>query len=112
MHETSDALYRGFIEELFDNKLELLSDRSPITYVENVRRPVCIIASQNDSRTPIKPVLRYATELAKQSKAFELHSMPDTGHATGSAQELMDIIFPAVTFLQRQFPPDTSRTAS
>src|SRR6266699_6051479 len=52
MHETSDALYRGFIEELFDNKLELLSDRSPITYVEHVRRPVCIIASQNDSRNP------------------------------------------------------------
>src|SRR6266487_156830 len=60
MHEVSDALYRGFIEELFDKKLELLSDRSPITYVESVRRPVCIIAAQNDSRTPIKPVPRYA----------------------------------------------------
>ncbi len=112
MHEVSDALYRGFIEELFDKKLELLSDRSPITYVESVRRPVCIIAAQNDSRTPIKPVLRYAMELAKQSKAFELHSMPDTGHTTGSMQELMDIIFPAVTFLQRRFPTDTTRTAS
>ena len=112
MHEVSDALYRGFIEELFDKKLELLSDRSPITYVESVRRPVCIIAAQNDSRTPIKPVLRYAMELAKQSKTFELHSMPDTGHTTGSMQELMDIIFPAVTFLQRRFPTDTTRTAS
>jgi dipeptidyl aminopeptidase/acylaminoacyl peptidase len=112
MHDVSDALYRGFIEELFDKKLELLSDRSPITYVENVRRPVCIIAAQNDSRTPIKPVLRYAMELARQSKAFELHSTPDTGHAPGSTQELMDMILPAVTFLQRQFPPGASGTAS
>lgn len=106
MHEVSDALYRGFIEELFDNKLELLTDRSPITYAKNVSKPVCIITSQNDSRTPLNPVLRYATELAAKSGTFELHVQPDQGHVTGSTQALVDIILPAVNFLQRQFPSD------
>jgi pimeloyl-ACP methyl ester carboxylesterase len=107
MHEVSDALYRGFIEELFDRKFELLTDRSPITYAKNVKRPVCIMASQNDTRTPINPVLRYATELAAQSGTFELHVQPDQGHAVGSTQALVDMIFPAIIFLQRQFPSDT-----
>ncbi len=70
MHKLSDALYRDFIEELFDKKEELFSDRSPITYVKNVKKPICIIASQNDTRTPIKPVLRYALELALPGIAF------------------------------------------
>jgi dipeptidyl aminopeptidase/acylaminoacyl peptidase len=86
--------------------LELLPDRSPITYVQNVRRPLCIIASQNDSRTPIKPVLRYAMELANHKGTFELHSVHDMGHSVGSNQGLVEILFPAIAFLYKQFPPD------
>jgi dipeptidyl aminopeptidase/acylaminoacyl peptidase len=104
MHEVSDALYREFIEVLFDRKLDLLLDRSPITYAKNVKKPVCIIASQNDSRTPIKPVLRYTMELTNNSGTFELHSMPDMGHTTRSAQDLVDILAPGIVFLQKQFP--------
>lgn len=108
MHEVSDALYRKFIEELFDMKLELLSDRSPITYAKNVRKPVCIITSQNDSRTPIRPILRYALELAGRAGAFELHSIPDMGHSAETTRGLVEILFPAITFLQKQFPPDVA----
>lgn len=108
MHEVSDALYRKFIEELFDMKLELLSDRSPITYARNVRKPLCIITSQNDSRTPIRPVLRYALELADRSGAFELHSIPDMGHSVDTTRGLVEMLFPAITFLRKQFPPDVA----
>ncbi len=104
MHKLSDALYRDFIEELFDKKEELFSDRSPITYVKNVKKPICIIASQNDTRTPIKPVLRYALELANNSGPFELHSIPDMGHSTGSTQDLVDILLPGIAFLRKRFP--------
>ena len=104
MHEVSDALYREFIEVLFDRKLDLLLDRSPITYAKNVKKPVCIITSQNDSRTPIKPVLRYTMELTNNSGTFELHSMPDMGHTTRSAQDLVDVLAPGIVFLQKQFP--------
>lgn len=104
MHEHGDALYRDFVEELFDRKMELLPERSPSTYVKNVKRPVCIITSQNDSRTPIGPVLKYVVELANQSAAFELHTVPDLGHKIGTTRGLIDILYPGILFLQRRFP--------
>jgi dienelactone hydrolase len=108
MHGLSDALYREFIEVLFGKKLELLDERSPVNYVKNVRRPVCIIASQNDSRTPLKPVLRYVTELASQQRTFEFHTMPDMGHAVNTAQGLIDILLPGIAFLHKQFAPEVA----
>ncbi|MBO0888374.1 hypothetical protein J2P12_04660, partial [Candidatus Bathyarchaeota archaeon] len=66
----------------------------------------------NDTRTPINPVLRYATALAAQSGTFELHAQPDQGHTVGSTQALVDMIFPAIIFLQRQFPSDTPSVAA
>ena len=108
MYGLSDALYKEFIEELFDRKMELLAERSPITYAKNVKRPVCIITSQNDSRTPIKPVLRYAMELANLAGTFELHALPDMGHNVGSTQGLIDILLPGLAFLHKQFPADAA----
>ena len=108
MHGLSDAMYREFIEVLFDKKLELLDDRSPITYVENVRKPLCIMASQNDSRTPLKPVLRYVTELSNHAGTFEFHAIPDMGHTTRTAQDLIDLLLPGIIFLQKQFAPDVA----
>ena len=108
MHGLSDALYREFIEVLFGKKLELLDERSPVTHVKNVRKPLCIIASQNDSRTPLKPVLRYVTELASQQGTFEFHTMPDMGHAVNTAQGLIDILLPGIAFLHKQFAPEVA----
>ncbi len=104
-YELCDAEYRNFIEMIFDHKMELFEDRSPITHVKNVKKPVCIISSQNDSRTPMKPVLRYAMSLLDQGVKFELHSVPEMGHLMRSSQDVMDIVYPAIGFLQRQFPP-------
>ena len=108
MHGLSDAMYREFIEVLFGKKLELLEERSPVTYVKKVRKPVCIIATQNDSRTPLKPVLRYVTELASQQVTFEFHTMPDMGHAVNTSQGLIDILLPGIEFLHKQFAPEAA----
>ena len=103
-YDLSDAEYRDFAKILFDNKMELFEERSPITCVKNVRRPLCIISSQNDSRTPMKPVLKYAMALLNQRGKFELHSVPDMGHVVRTTQDVMDIVLPVITFLDKQFP--------
>jgi len=103
-HQMSDAEYRSFIEILFDHKTELFEDRSPITYVKNVKKPMCIISSQNDSRTPMRPVLRYAMNLLDQGVKFELHSVPEMGHLWRTSEEILSVVYPTIAFLQRQFP--------
>lgn len=104
-YELADAAFRQFLEMLADHRMELAVERSPITYVKNVRRPVCILTSANDSRTPMQPVLEYAKRLLEQGSTFELHAIPDMGHLMTTTQEVMDILFPAITFLHRRFPP-------
>ncbi len=107
-HELADAVYKQFVETLFDHKMELLGERSPITYVKNVRRPVCILTSVNDSRTPMLPVLEYAKNLLEQGAVFEMHAIPDMGHLLTTTQDAMDIVLPAIAFLHRRFPPTRS----
>ena len=101
-----DAMYREFVEVLFDRRLELLDERSPATYVKNVQRPLCIIASQNDSRTPLKPVLNYMMELTKHPGTFEFHAIPDMGHIGRTAKDLVDMLLPGIAFLHKYFSPD------
>ncbi|TRM83530.1 S9 family peptidase, partial [Sulfolobus sp. F3] len=109
MYELSDATFRSFIEILFNGKnLELMKERSPITYVKNVKVPLCIIHSQNDSRTPLSPVMRYVQELHKSGKSFELHVVPNMGHAIYNVDNAIDILLPAIIFLKRQMIAELS----
>jgi dipeptidyl aminopeptidase/acylaminoacyl peptidase len=81
MYELADTFFKRFEEILFAGKRELFRERSPINYVENVVAPLCIVQPQNDSRTPLKPVMRFVQRLAELGKTFEFHVIPDIGHA-------------------------------
>ncbi len=80
-YELADVYFKKFDEILFAGKLELFEERSPITYVENIKAPICIIHPQNDSRCPLKPVMKFALKLMELGKPFELHVVPELGHA-------------------------------
>ncbi len=109
LYELSDALFRKFIETLFGGIKEgLMVERSPITYVRNVRAPLCIIHPQNDSRTPLKPVLRYVEELLKRGVTFEAHVLPDMGHAAKTVDDIVRVVLPTVLFLDRYLKPAQS----
>lgn len=112
MYEMSDSAFRNFIEVLFDKNMELLPERSPVTYAKNVKQPLCIITNQNDTRTPMMPVLKYAMVLQENGARFELHSIPDMGHTIRTTKDIMDIVYPMITFLQREFPADDPKASA
>jgi dipeptidyl aminopeptidase/acylaminoacyl peptidase len=109
-YDLSDAAFKKIIEMMFDAKTdgELLKERSPITYVENVRAPLCIIHSQNDTRTPLAPVLKYALKLPK-NVSFEMHVKPDLGHALSSIEDVMNVVLPGIEFLEKHFSDEAQR---
>jgi dipeptidyl aminopeptidase/acylaminoacyl peptidase len=109
MYELGDSAFKGFIIMAFngDNK-QLMKERSPITYVENVRAPLCIIQSQNDSRTPALPILKYSQRLQELGKEFELHLIPDMGHIPYTMDDVMKVVLPAVLFLERETKKEKS----
>ncbi len=89
MYELADAYFRSFQETLFGGRKDLFKERSPITYVENIEAPVCIVEPQNDSRTPIQPVLSFVEKLIELGKSFEFHVIPDMGHMVSLNDEAL-----------------------
>lgn len=102
MYDLSDAAFRRFIELLFGGRDEKLwAERSPINYAERITEPLAIIHPQNDSRTPLKPVLRMMERLLDLGKTFEAHIIPEAGHAINTVDDAVKILLPAVLFLLR-----------
>lgn len=89
MYELADRYFKTFQEVLFAGKRSMFRERSPITYVDNIQSPLCIVQPQNDSRTPIQPVLEFVNKLVLRGKTFELHILPDIGHAVSLSNEAL-----------------------
>ncbi len=101
MYELSDPAFKQFIDLLFAGRRDLWRERSPITYVDNLQEPLCIIHPQNDSRTPLKPVLRFMELASERGKTFEAHIAPDMGHAVNTVDDVVKLLLPAALFLAR-----------
>ncbi len=59
---------------------------SPITYVEQVRAPVLIIAGEHDSRCPMRQIEHYVARLQELAKPHELYRF-DWGHFMWETEE-------------------------
>jgi dipeptidyl aminopeptidase/acylaminoacyl peptidase len=76
------ALFGGSPEEV----PHLYRERNPLTYVDNVRAPLLILAGTNDSRCPIRQVWNYVDRLRERS--FEPHVYTyTTGHSSFDIEE-------------------------
>jgi dipeptidyl aminopeptidase/acylaminoacyl peptidase len=64
-----------------DEASALYTERSPLTYVDDVRAPVLIIAGDNDSRCPIQQVLNYVDALEARNHPVEVYRF-DAGHGS------------------------------
>ncbi|MEM9555175.1 MAG: prolyl oligopeptidase family serine peptidase [Acidobacteriota bacterium] len=62
-----------------DDRAVRVRQRSPITHVQNVRRPVLIQHGTNDPRVPIAPVRTFAAALAESGIEHEVRTY-DGGH--------------------------------
>ena len=60
-------------------RADLYRERSPLTYIGDVRAPLLILAGSNDPRCPIRQILNYCERLDELGKPFELYRY-DAGH--------------------------------
>lgn len=65
---------------------ERFRESSPLTYVEDVRAPLLIMAGENDPRCPIGQVNNYVERLAELGKDFEVYRY-DAGHGSMVVEE-------------------------
>ncbi|HEX4897116.1 MAG TPA: prolyl oligopeptidase family serine peptidase [Candidatus Limnocylindrales bacterium] len=81
----------------------LMAERSPISYVDNVKAPILFLAGKADSRCPIGQVLAYTDRLAARNHPHELYLFP-TGHAPFQIDERIQQTGVVLDFLARHVP--------
>jgi pimeloyl-ACP methyl ester carboxylesterase len=82
---------------------ELMRDRNPINFADDVRAPVLITVGENDSRCPYGQVMAYADKLAAREHPHEVHVFP-TGHSPFDVDEKIRQVRLILEFLARNVP--------
>jgi dipeptidyl aminopeptidase/acylaminoacyl peptidase len=90
------ALFGGSPEEVHDRYVEC----SPITYVDEVRAPVLVVAGENDPRCPIQQIENYLERLAVRKAAYEVYRY-DAGHGSLVVAETIKQVAIEVHFVLR-----------
>ena len=86
-----------------DQVPQLMAERSPISYVDNVTAPILVLAGEKDVRCPIRQVLAYTDRLAARGHPHELYLFP-TGHAPLQIDERIHQTGVVLDFLARHVP--------
>lgn len=82
---------------------QLMAERSPISYVDNVKAPILFLAGEADTRCPIGQVLAYTDRLAARGHPHELYLFP-SGHAPFQIDERIRQTGVVLDFLARTVP--------
>jgi dipeptidyl aminopeptidase/acylaminoacyl peptidase len=79
---------------------DLMRDRNPINFADNVRAPVLFLIGRNDSRCPFDQAMRYVDKLADRGHTHEVHVFP-TGHSPFDIDERVRQVRKILDFLER-----------
>jgi acetyl esterase/lipase len=89
---------------------ELMRDRNPINFVDEVRVPVYFVIGRNDSRCPYGQAMAYVDRLAARGHPHEVY-VYETGHASFDVEERIRQARGTLEFLARHVPGVTLPTA-
>jgi dipeptidyl aminopeptidase/acylaminoacyl peptidase len=82
---------------------ELMRDRNPINFADDVRAPVFVTIGENDSRCPYRQAMLYVEKLATRGHPHEVYVFP-AGHAPFDLDEKVRQIRRILDFLGRHVP--------
>jgi dipeptidyl aminopeptidase/acylaminoacyl peptidase len=95
---------RDFDRALFGGSPDDVPDRyrecSPITYVDQVRVPVLVVAGENDPRCPIRQIDNYLAELAERKAEHSVYRY-DAGHGSLVVAETIKQTAMAIDYARR-----------
>ena len=82
---------------------ELMRDRNPINFADQVRVPVLFLIGRNDSRCPYRQAMAYVERLAAREHPHEVY-VYDTGHSSFDVDERVRQVAMILDFLARHVP--------
>jgi pimeloyl-ACP methyl ester carboxylesterase len=82
---------------------ELMRDRNPINFVDEVRAPVLFLIGRNDSRCPYRQAMMYVERLAERGHPHEAYVFA-TGHSPFDTDERVRQVRKTLAFLAENVP--------
>jgi dipeptidyl aminopeptidase/acylaminoacyl peptidase len=82
---------------------ELMRDRNPINFVDNVSAPVFFAIGEHDSRCPYRQAMLYVDKLAARGHAHEVYTFP-AGHSAFDVDEKVRQVERILGFLHGHVP--------
>ena len=82
---------------------ELMRDRNPINFADNVRAPVFFLIGKNDSRCPYRQAMLYVERLADRGHPHESYVF-QTGHSPFDIDERVLQVRKTLAFLEQHVP--------
>ncbi len=82
---------------------ELMRERNPINFADDVQAPVLFIIGRNDSRCPYRQAMRYVEKLAARDHPHEVYVF-ETGHGSFDVDERVRQVSTVLDFLARNVP--------
>jgi len=82
---------------------DLMRDRNPINFADNVRAPVLFMIGENDSRCPYRQAMLYVEKLAARGHPHEVYVF-SAGHSPFDIDERVRQVQKALDFLGRHVP--------
>jgi dipeptidyl aminopeptidase/acylaminoacyl peptidase len=82
---------------------ELMRDRNPINFVDDVRAPVLFLIGRNDSRCPYRQAMVYVERLAARNHPHEAYVFA-TGHSPFDTDERVRQVRKTLAFLEQHVP--------
>ncbi len=79
---------------------ETYRDSSPLTWVDQVRAPVLVLAGENDPRCPIRQIDNYLEALARRDADYAVYRY-DAGHGSGVVAERVRQLSVEIAFVRR-----------
>ncbi|MFO7571506.1 MAG: prolyl oligopeptidase family serine peptidase [Gaiellaceae bacterium] len=86
-----------------DEVPDLMRERNPIEFVDEVVAPVLVLVGRNDSRCPYGQVMRYVERLEGRAHPHELYVF-DTGHGSFDVEERIRQVRVILDFLGEHVP--------
>jgi dipeptidyl aminopeptidase/acylaminoacyl peptidase len=105
-YELADASFRYFDVYFFggtpEERPELYRERSPITYIQELKAPLFISAGRNDSRCPFPPIEHFVETGWELGKDIEFDVQEAEGHGAGRKRAAIDTELKLLAFLRRR----------
>jgi len=102
--ESLRAYHRALLGGSPDEQPERYAASSPITYVDQVKSPLLILAGENDTRCPLRQIEKYVAQLAEHGREHEVYTYDGVGGNLVVAERI------AQTALQLEFARKHVRT--